>query len=54
MESGKSPDVLRDEVTSPGGTTAEALKVLGEQDFRGTIIDAVLAAKRRSIELGQK
>ena len=54
MESGKSPDVLRDEVTSPGGTTAEALKVLGEQDFRGTITDAVLAAKRRSIELGKK
>jgi len=54
IETGKSPDVLRDEVTSPGGTTAEALKVLGEQDFRGTITDAVLAAKRRSIELGKK
>ena len=54
MESEKSPDVLRDEVTSPGGTTAEALKVLGEQDFKGTIIEAVLAAAKRSAELGEK
>jgi len=54
MESGRDPASLRDEVTSPGGTTAEALAVLGEKDFKETIIEAVIAATKRSVELGKK
>lgn len=54
MESGRHPATLRDEVTSPGGTTAKALEVLGEKDFKGIIIEAVLAATKRSVELGKK
>ena len=54
QESGEHPAVLRDRVTSPGGTTIEALKVLEMNDFRGTIIQAVESATRRSKELGAK
>ena len=52
QESGEHPAVLRDRVTSPGGTTIEALKMLEVNDFRGTVIQAVEAATRRSKELG--
>ncbi len=52
QQSGEHPAVLRDRVTSPGGTTIEALKVLEMNDFRGTIIQAVESATRRSKELG--
>jgi pyrroline-5-carboxylate reductase len=45
------PDTLRDRVTSPNGTTYAALQVLGERGFRKMVIDAVAAAKKRSIEL---
>ncbi len=46
------PDSLRDNVTSPGGTTAKALEVLSRNHFRETIRSAIIAAKDRSIELG--
>jgi len=54
IESGRHPAILRDEVTSPGGTTAKALAVLEKNGFKGTIIEAVLAAAKRSNELGKK
>ena len=45
--------VLRENVTSPGGTTAAALRVLmGEGGLEPLMIAAVAAAKARSIELG--
>lgn len=47
----EAPEQLRNRVTSPNGTTAAALKVLGERDFRGLIHDAVAAAAKRSVEL---
>ncbi|MFZ4470499.1 MAG: pyrroline-5-carboxylate reductase [Pirellula sp.] len=45
------PAILREQVTSPAGTTIEALKTLEDGAFRGTVIAAVLAATRRSREL---
>jgi pyrroline-5-carboxylate reductase len=51
-ETGWTPTELRHQVTSPGGTTAEALLVLEDGAFRATIIQAVLAAYERSQELG--
>jgi len=54
IESKRDPEILRNEVTSPGGTTAEALAVLEEKDFKEIIIEAVIAATERSIELGKK
>lgn len=53
LESGEHPAVLRDQVTSPGGTTAAGLHKLEEKGLRDALISAVLAAAERSAELGQ-
>lgn len=50
-EAGKHPAQLRNEVTSPGGTTSAALKVLDEEGFRGLLIKAVNEASRRAGEM---
>ena len=50
--SGKHPAQLRDQVTSPGGTTASGLHVLEKEGFGGTLISAVEASCERSIALG--
>ena len=47
------PAVLRDRVTSPGGTTASGLHVLEKAGFNGILISTVEAACCRSIELGK-
>ena len=52
-ESGEHPARLRDMVTSPGGTTAEALKVLEEKGFRNAVINAVVAAYQKAKQLGE-
>ena len=52
QESGKHTTVLKDMVTSPGGTTAEALLALEEGGFKSIIINAVFAAYEKSQELG--
>jgi pyrroline-5-carboxylate reductase len=51
-QSPDSPATLRENVTSPGGTTAAALGVLmGRQGLKGLMVRAVAAATRRSREL---
>ena len=50
----KSPEALRDVVTSPGGTTFEGLRVMENKGFRKTMVDAILRAKQRSVELSQE
>ncbi|WP_048648833.1 pyrroline-5-carboxylate reductase [Nitratireductor soli] len=53
-ESDDTPGRLREQVTSPNGTTAAALSVLmGENRLLDLVSDAVDAAKKRSIELGK-
>lgn len=52
-ESGESPEMLRAAVTSPGGTTAEGLRVLESHAVRAAFADAVRAATQRSVELGE-
>lgn len=49
-----SPEALRNAVTSPGGTTAAALKILEANNFRKLVQEAVEAAKNRSMELSQE
>ncbi len=52
-QSGENPSTLREQVTSPNGTTAAALSVLmGEDRLKSLVGEAVEAARRRSIELG--
>lgn len=51
MQSDVPPSVLRERVTSPGGTTAAALDIFMEGGFASLVADALAAAKRRSEEL---
>lgn len=50
----EDPNLLRDQVTSPNGTTFAGLNRLKAADFRGLIRDTVLAAKARARELSQE
>jgi pyrroline-5-carboxylate reductase len=52
QETGKHPGELKDMVTSPGGTTITGIAVLEDNSFRSSVIKAVEAAWKRSIELG--
>ena len=51
--SGESPEELRAQVTSPGGTTAAGLRVLESRAVRAAFLDAVAAAAERSRQLGR-
>lgn len=44
--------VLRENVTSPNGTTAAGIKTLSEYDFQEAVVQCVKNATKRSIELG--
>ena len=53
LETGQHPGVLKDMVTSPGGTTIEGLHELEKGKVRGSIMNAVRAATEKSKKLGQ-
>ena len=53
LQTGIHPGQLKDQVTSPGGTTIAGVHALERGNFRGTVMNAVEAAVTRSKELGQ-
>ncbi len=53
-ESGEHPAVLRERVSSPGGTTVAALHRLDVAGVRGAVVDAALAAHARAGELARE
>jgi pyrroline-5-carboxylate reductase len=54
IESGQHPGMLKDGVTSPGGTAIAGLHTLEAGGLRNVLMNAVEAATRRSRELGEE
>ena len=52
-DTGKHPVELREMVTSPGGTTIEAIRHLEEAGVRAAFLNAIDAARKRSEELAK-
>ena len=52
QSSSESPQVLRQRVTSKGGTTFAAISSMEDNDVRALFIDAMYAARERATELG--
>lgn len=50
-DTGRHPVELRESVTSPGGTTIAAIRVLEEERVRAAFLNAIEAAQRRSVQL---
>ena len=53
LETGEHPGVLKDQVTSPGGTTIRGIQAMETRGVRAAMIDAVQQAYIRSKELGE-
>ncbi|XP_028084583.1 pyrroline-5-carboxylate reductase-like [Camellia sinensis] len=51
---GKHPGQLKDDVASPGGTTIAGIHELEKGGFRGILMNAVVAAAKRSQEFSKR
>jgi pyrroline-5-carboxylate reductase len=54
LESSESPEQLRKRVTSPGGTTQQAIATFEQGGFTGLVSKALHAARDRSIEMSKQ
>ena len=53
LETGRHPGELKDQVTTPGGTTIEGIHALERAGLRKALMDAVEAAALKSRKLGE-
>jgi pyrroline-5-carboxylate reductase len=53
LESGEHPAILRNQVTSPGGTTAAGLYELEKSNIRTAVAEGIWAAYQRAVQLGK-
>ena len=53
-KAGKHPVILKNEVTSPGGTTAAALAMMEKEGLRTAVTDGMIACLEKTRELGKK
>lgn len=53
VTTGETPEELRAQVTSPGGTTAAGLRILESRAVRSAFLEAVAAAAERSRQMGR-
>jgi len=49
LDTGKHPGVMKDEVTSPGGSTIAGVRVMEENGVRGAMMDAVIASYEKNL-----
>lgn len=54
LETGKHPAELRDQVTSPGGTTIAGIQMMERRGLRAALIDGVEACMKKSDSMGKK
>ena len=54
QQSDVGPDVLRQRVTSPGGTTQRALEIFEANDIKRIVAEALTGARDRARELGEQ
>lgn len=53
LETGKHPAELRDQVTSPGGTTIAGIQMMERRGLRAALIDGVEACMKKSDSMGK-
>ena len=53
-KAGKHPVILKNEVTSPGGTTAAALAAMEKEGLRTAVTEGMIACLQKTKELGKK